>query len=77
MKANLGTEIDLSCGMELSEGVALKAGYSHMMATETLAQLKNVVYKAGSDAGHGRIDQTSNWAWLMLIVKPDFIVPQK
>ncbi len=73
MSAGLGTEIDLNLGFNLSKGVALKAGYSIMLATETLADLKNVKYLPNNlNAGEGRIDQTSSWGWLMLVIKPNF-----
>jgi hypothetical protein len=69
MNSSLGAEIDITCGFELSKGVKLKAGYSQMLGTKTLATLKGV-----TDYQHeGRIDETSNWGWLMLIVKPVFI----
>ncbi len=69
MNSSLGAEIDITCGFELSKGVKLKAGYSQMLGTKTLATLKGA-----TDYQHeGRIDETSNWGWLMLIVKPVFI----
>lgn len=56
----LGSEIDLSMGFPLAEGVTSKIGYSHMLPTETLQVLKAAQTK----------DETSNWAWLMIVVKP-------
>ncbi len=81
MEKSLGTEIDLTFGFNLAKGVAFKGGYSMLMATETLAYLKgaqkdeiNVVGGAPTDfVGQGRTDQTSNWAWAMLVFKPKFI----
>lgn len=58
----LGTEIDLSVAYLMSKKTKLVAGYSHMLGTDSLAALK------GGDAG-----ETSNWAWLMLVVKPSFL----
>ena len=73
MPSSLGTEIDFNFGFDLSKGVALKAGYSMMLATTTLADLKNVKYQANNpNAGEGRLDQTSSWGWLMLVIKPNF-----
>jgi len=73
MNSSLGMEIDLSFGFQLSKGVMFKAGYSHMMGTETLAYLKGVTdYK-----GQGRTDQISNWGYAMLIFKPTFIKTEK
>ena len=68
MSAGLGTEIDLTFGFNLSKGVAFKGGYSTMLATETLAYLKNTV----DYNGQGRTDQTSSWGWAMIIIKPNF-----
>ena len=74
MSASLGTEIDFNFGFNLSKGVAFKAGYSIMMATETLADIKNVKYQPNNtNAGEGRIDQTSSWGWAMIIIKPNFL----
>ncbi|MCB9195510.1 MAG: hypothetical protein H6598_04735 [Flavobacteriales bacterium] len=68
MNRSLGMEFDLSFGTQLSEGVTLKAGYSQMIGTETLAYIKGVTdYK-----GQGRTDQISNWGYVMIIVKPKF-----
>lgn len=69
MSRSLGTEIDLVFGFKLSPGVMLKGGYSQMLGTETLAMIKGVTdYR-----GEGRTDETSNWGWLMIVVKPQFI----
>ncbi len=77
MNKSFGTELDFTFGFNLSKGVNLKAGYSQMLATETLATVKGVTYTSGTDAGKGRIDQTNNWAWVMITVKPQFLVPDK
>ncbi len=69
MASSFGTEIDLSFGFNLAKGVAFKGGYSMMMATETLAYLKGTT----DYQGQGRTDQTSNWGWAMIIIKPKFI----
>lgn len=77
MNANLGMEIDLSFGAEISKDVTLKGGYSHMLPSATLASLKGVVYNTGDNIGMGRIDQISNWAYLMIIIKPTFLKTKK
>lgn len=71
MSAGLGTEIDVTFGFNLSKGVAFKGGYSHMLATETMTYLRGVT----DYAGQGRTDQTNNWGWAMIIIKPKFITP--
>jgi len=68
MDAAFGTEIDLSVGFNLSKGVAFKAGYSVMMATETLAYLKGTT----DYQGQGYADELSSWGWAMIVVKPNF-----
>jgi hypothetical protein len=69
----LGTEIDFSFGTKINKSVAVKAGYSHMLASETLATLKGVTYTSGADAGLGRTDQMNNWGYVMVIIKPTFL----
>lgn len=58
----LGTEIDLSVNYKLADKLTLSAGYSQMLGTETLQQLKGGDHTA-----------TNNWAWLMLTFKPVFL----
>jgi len=69
MPSYFGTEVDFTFGTDISKGVVLKAGYSLMLATETLAYVKGVV----NYEGQGRINQNNNWGWLMIIIKPDFL----
>ncbi len=57
----LGTEIDLTVKYSLSKEVQLQAGYSQMLATETMQVLKG-----------GNYQNTNNWAWLMITFKPTF-----
>ncbi len=64
--ANLGTEIDLSCGYKLSKISAISIGYSHMFGTESMEILKG-----------GNADETSNWLWVMLSFKPTFFKTKK
>ncbi len=68
MSAGFGTEIDITLGFNLAKGVAFKAGYSVMMATETLAYLKGTV----DYDGQGYTDEMSSWGWAMIIIKPNF-----
>lgn len=77
MDPNLGTEIDFTFGFQLAKGVDLKGGYSQMLATETLAVVKGVTYNWGDKAGHGRVDQSNNWAWLMITLQPKFITGEE
>lgn len=58
----LGTEIDLSLGYKYSKNVLLKAGYSHMFASDSMEALK------GGDSG-----ETQNWGWVMLVFTPNFL----
>ncbi len=62
MAAGLGTEFDAYLGTKIAEGVAFKLGYSHMIGTETMQQLKG-----------GDFNETSNWAYMMVVIKPTFI----
>jgi hypothetical protein len=57
----LGTEIDFFCGYNLSKQANIKLGYSQMLGTESMEAIRG-----------GSMDETSNWAWLMLTVKPTF-----
>jgi hypothetical protein len=58
----LGLEIDLSVGYKYSKNVLVKAGYSHMFASDSMEVLK------GGDSG-----ETQNWGWVMLVFKPNFL----
>ncbi|MCB0461838.1 MAG: alginate export family protein [Flavobacteriaceae bacterium] len=59
MKSNLGTEIDLTFGYQLSKDITLNAGYSKMFATDTMEILKG-----------GDKDENNSWAWVMITFKP-------
>lgn len=65
MDAALGTEIDLVCAYKLNDISTIKAGYSHMLATQTMETLKESV--------PGAKDEMNNWAWIMLSVTPTFL----
>ena len=69
MSSSLGSEIDITFVYNLPGGVALTAGYSHYLPTETLGIVKNVK----DWKGDGRVDQTSNWAYVMITFKPNFL----
>jgi len=73
MNSMLGTEFDFYLSTKINKSVTIKAGYSHLLATETLASLKGVTYTTGPDAGRGRTDQINNWGYVMLIFKPTFL----
>jgi len=55
----LGTEIDLVLGYKFSKEVLFQAGYSQMIATESMEILKG-----------GNKDASNNWAWIMISVNP-------
>jgi len=57
----LGTEVDLMLSYAMSNEVILQAGYSQMLATETMQVLKG-----------GNYENSNNWAWVMLTFKPVF-----
>ncbi len=59
MAPGLGTEFDAYLGTKLADGVAFKLGYSQMLGTETMQALKG-----------GSIDESSNWAYMMVVIKP-------
>ncbi|MES2395553.1 MAG: alginate export family protein [Bacteroidota bacterium] len=69
MSNSLGTEIDVTASYILSGGVLITAGYSQFLPTETLGILKGVLdWKKD-----GRTDQISNWAFIMVTFKPNFL----
>lgn len=56
----LGTEIDITVGYKLNKGISINAGYSQMLATETMEALKG-----------GDKNITNSWGWLMFTFKPN------
>jgi hypothetical protein len=60
----LGTEIDFLVNYGLTKIINIEGGYSAMLSTETMAsaKVKNV----------NRADDFSQWAYLMISIKPDF-----
>lgn len=65
--SRLGTELDLTLNYNISNGISMQSGYSQMFATKSLEYLKNT--PDGSN-------QTNNWAYLMLIVRPGQVWPR-
>lgn len=62
----LGNELDIVYSYKVFDNLGLKAGYSHMFASEGMEILK------GNADGN-----TNNWAWVMLIIKPTLFQSQK
>lgn len=62
----LGTEMDLVLVYNANDEINLQAGYSHMLATDSMEALKG-----------GHKNETSNWAWLMLTVNPQLFTTKK
>ncbi|MDC1162473.1 alginate export family protein, partial [Tenacibaculum sp.] len=61
----LGTELDLVYGYKLTKEVGFKVGYSHMFPTDGMKALK------------GNFDNTNNWAWAMVTIKPTLFTSKK
>lgn len=66
LDAALGTEVDLSMSYPLAKGVGFKMGYSQMLGTDSMVALKG-----------GSTDATSNWAWMMIVIKPTIFTNAK
>ncbi|MDD2549387.1 MAG: hypothetical protein PHD00_04730, partial [Bacteroidales bacterium] len=60
---NLGQELDLVYSYKLDNVVAIKAGFSTFLYTESMEQLK------GRAPGQG---DSALFGWIMLVVKPTF-----
>lgn len=60
LNSSLGTEIDFTCGYNFTDGIGIQGGYSQMFGTNTLVALKG-----------GNTSQNSNWAYLMVIIRPN------
>ena len=54
------TEFDIVYGVPLKKDVKLNVGYSFLIATETMKELRN------------RDGSFNSWGWMMLTVKPTF-----
>lgn len=59
---HLGAELDLTLLYNYADGVSIQAGYSQFFGTGTLQQVKG---------GATSIAVSSNWAYIMLIVRPN------
>lgn len=55
----LGTEFDLVGSYKMNESVTFTGGYSQLFGSDQMVKLKR-----------GNKDETQNWAWLMITVKP-------
>ncbi|MFS4417570.1 alginate export family protein [Maribacter sp. 2307ULW6-5] len=65
--AYLGTEVDLVYTQQLMKAVKLNIGYSHMFASESMSLIK----------GGRPNDNTNNWAWAQLTIKPTLFSTKK
>ncbi|WP_299121108.1 alginate export family protein [uncultured Tenacibaculum sp.] len=54
----LGTEVDLVYGYRFTKEIGVKAGYSHLFASEGMRVLK------------GNFENTNNWGWVMVTINP-------
>jgi hypothetical protein len=61
LNKNLGKEIDVTFGYVISKSLSLQGGYSHFFAENTFVYLQNL----------NNANPTQNWAYLMLIVRPN------
>jgi hypothetical protein len=59
--SGLGAEIDFTASYTFNKNVVVSAGYSQMMANESMQVLKG-----------GNHKNTNNWAWVMFTFKPTF-----
>lgn len=57
----LGTEVDLVFGHQLFKDVKFNLGYSQMFAAESMSLIKGGITS----------ENTNNWAWAQLIIKPE------
>lgn len=64
--SNLGNELDFYINFKMNDFVTFSGGYSQMFATSSLEFLRG-----------GNASATSNWAWLMLNVSPEFFNTKK
>lgn len=62
----LGTEVDLVWVFPISSDIKINTGYSQMFGSNSMELLKG-----------GNKNETSNWAWMMLTIKPTFFTTKK
>jgi hypothetical protein len=60
LKKRLGSEVDLTGGVVITNDLSLQAGYSQMFSTSTMDKLLGIKNKSDNQ----------NWTYLMLIVRP-------
>lgn len=58
MSKSMGTEFDFVYGLSLKKDVKLNMGYSFLLATDTMKELRN------------RSESFNSWGWVMLTIKP-------
>lgn len=63
----LGTEFDLVFSYEVAKSVKISAGYSQMIASESMNIVKSVPNPKGNQ----------DWAWIMVDIKPTFFKTKK
>ncbi|MFD2033757.1 hypothetical protein ACFSKL_03090 [Belliella marina] len=61
LEKNLGTEVDLSFGYIFNSAISLQGGYSQFFHSDTFESLQN----------RGTLKNNQNWAYLMLIFRPN------
>jgi hypothetical protein len=66
LEKGLGTEIDMVLTYNMTKAITIEGGYSRMFSTETMstAKVKNVK----------NASENSNWAYVMVSIKPEFII---
>jgi hypothetical protein len=66
LQKGLGTEIDLMVNYNMTRIISFEAGYSMMLATETMSspKVKNVKHAS----------ENLNWAYLMISIRPEFTI---
>ncbi|UKJ08507.1 alginate export family protein [Solitalea lacus] len=62
MNSYLGTEIDLTLNYAINPTFVISGGYSQMFGTESMKALRG-----------GQTDEISNWAYIMIGIKPNFL----
>ncbi len=65
-ETQLGNEVDIVYSYKLQKNIAIKAGYSHLFASEGMEVLKN-----NFDGN------TNNWGWVMVVVNPTLFESKK
>ncbi|CAM1354418.1 alginate export family protein [Tenacibaculum halocynthiae] len=62
----LGTELDIVYGYKFTKEIGIKAGYSHMFPTKGME-----ILKGNND------NNTNNWGWVMVTIKPTLFSSKK